>query len=340
MPVPPEEQFWKRYSPHHEAPLSGISSVATHVVLILMILLIAWVASKVRGEDENRSLPVDVVRVQFPGGGGSPGGRGSGPGVDEPAQEENPGTEQKSSDQKPPAEEPPPKLSVAQRKGIEAEYNDKHLERIFEKGGVTPATKALFDLERDIREKLRSNVNPAVGQGGSRRGGGKDIGQDKGSGGGDRGGSGALNQREKRQLRQDLTFRTCDGFDYLNQIYGLGGYVAIPHNPRQFLVFPNLKNLRETKVEDIEKFKDMYRIDNEPKSVAGVSMALGLPEVPPYFVAFFPAKLEKKLLDREMVYLQKHYGKNDENLILKSKFDVTRSGAGYDFVLREMILNR
>ena len=54
MPVPPEEQFWKRYSPHHEAPLSGISSVATHIVLILMILLIAWVASKVRDEDENR----------------------------------------------------------------------------------------------------------------------------------------------------------------------------------------------------------------------------------------------------------------------------------------------
>src|SRR3954465_5876619 len=92
MLVPPDEQFWKRYSPHHEAPLSGVSSVATHVVLILMILLVAWVVSKMRDEDENRSLPVDVVRVQFPGGGGSPGGHGTGPGGIEEPKEENPGT--------------------------------------------------------------------------------------------------------------------------------------------------------------------------------------------------------------------------------------------------------
>ena len=26
--VPPEEKFWKHYSPHHEAPVSGVSSMA------------------------------------------------------------------------------------------------------------------------------------------------------------------------------------------------------------------------------------------------------------------------------------------------------------------------
>src|SRR5207237_9412148 len=78
--VPPEEKFWKRYSPHHEAPLSGVSSFALHLLLIPLLLLIAWVASKVKDEDENRSLPVDVVRVNFPGGGGSPEGAGKGPG--------------------------------------------------------------------------------------------------------------------------------------------------------------------------------------------------------------------------------------------------------------------
>ncbi len=340
MPVPPEEKFWKRYSPHHEAPLSGVSSVATHVVLILMILMIGFVASKLKDEDENRSLPVDVARVQLSGGGGSPGGVGNRPGgPDAPREEENPGTAEKPSDQKPPSEEPP-KLSVAKQEGIKNEFNnDPHITRILKEGAPRTA-QALFELDRDVREKLRRNVNPGVGQGGSGQGGGKDTGKDRGSGAGDRGGSGRLNQREKRQLRQDLTFRTRDGFDYLNQIHGLGGYVAIPHNNRQFLVFPNLKNLRETKVEDIEKFNDMYRIDNEPKSVAGVSVALGLSQVPPYFVAFFPEKLEAKLLDRELVYLRQHYGEKDENLILKSKFDVIQSGSGYDFVLREMILNR
>src|SRR5438046_10545762 len=82
--VPPEEKFWKRYSPHNEAPLSGVSSFAVHVLAIPLLLLIALVASKVKDDDENRSLPVDVVRVNFSGGGGTPGRPGTVPGNSEP----------------------------------------------------------------------------------------------------------------------------------------------------------------------------------------------------------------------------------------------------------------
>src|SRR5260221_8490553 len=86
--VPPEEKFWQRYSPHNEAPLSGVSSFAFHVLVIPLLLLIAWVASKVNEDDEKRSLPVDVVRVNFSGGGGSKQGVGPGPGgIDAPQQE-------------------------------------------------------------------------------------------------------------------------------------------------------------------------------------------------------------------------------------------------------------
>src|SRR5437870_1088365 len=131
LPVPPEEKFWKRYSPHHEAPLSGVSSMASHIVLILMILMIGWVASKVKDEAANRSLPVDVVRVNSPGGGGSPPGIGNRPGGPDAAEKENPGAEQKSPDQKPASEEPP-KLDVAKQESIQHEFNnDENIKRIF-----------------------------------------------------------------------------------------------------------------------------------------------------------------------------------------------------------------
>src|SRR5438874_9392911 len=71
MLVPPEERFWKRYSPHHEAPLSGFTSTAVHVLFLALVGLVIWVHQK-KTEEENRPLPVDVVRI--PGGGGPSGG--------------------------------------------------------------------------------------------------------------------------------------------------------------------------------------------------------------------------------------------------------------------------
>src|SRR5262249_59932965 len=37
--VPPEEQFWKRYSAHGELPLSGASSFAIHVLVAGFLIL-------------------------------------------------------------------------------------------------------------------------------------------------------------------------------------------------------------------------------------------------------------------------------------------------------------
>src|SRR5436309_3549228 len=111
--VPPEEKFWKRYSPHNEAPLSGVSSFAIHVLAIPLLLLVALVVSKVNDEDEKRPLPVDVVRVNFSGGGGSPGGRGNSPGNFDPAEKEiGEGAEEKRADRNP-VDDPPKPISVA-----------------------------------------------------------------------------------------------------------------------------------------------------------------------------------------------------------------------------------
>src|ERR1043166_8396917 len=79
--IPPEEQFWKRYSPHHEAPLSGVTSTILHLLAILLLLGVIWLQNKLKLAEENRSLPVDPVRLNLTGGGGgSPTGKDGGTG--------------------------------------------------------------------------------------------------------------------------------------------------------------------------------------------------------------------------------------------------------------------
>jgi hypothetical protein len=338
--LPPDEKFWKRYSPHNEAPLSGVSSFALHVLAIPLLLLVAFVVSKIKDDDENRSLPVDVVRVKFSGGGGSPKGIGSGPGgLDATENKQEQGSTERPSEQKPAPEDPPKAPSVASQERLKTEFNnDPNIKRLFLKG--TQASARLFDLDRDVREKLRQNVNsgPGRGQGGAGRDGGKDTGKDKGVGAAEGAGPGALNQREKRQLRWAMTFSTQNGNDYLDQLHGLGAIVAIPHGGGEFLVIHNLRKPREAKVEDITKFNRIYWVDNKPQSVMSLAMALRLPEAPPFFAAFFPKELERKLLDRELAYLNRRHPGKVEDDIHETKFDVVRRGGSYDVSVRELTL--
>src|SRR5215218_1691586 len=67
--IPPDEQFWKRYSAHGEAPLSISGSLAIHV-LIGGALLLAGVYLAALLYKPDRSLPVEPVRLKIEGGGG------------------------------------------------------------------------------------------------------------------------------------------------------------------------------------------------------------------------------------------------------------------------------
>jgi hypothetical protein len=62
--------------------------------------------------------------------------------------------------------------------------------------------------------------------------------------------------------------------------------------------------------------------------------------VPPFFVAFFPLELERKLLDLELAEMRRRYGFADENRIHETKYDVIQAGAKYDVRVRAVTLNR
>ena len=53
-----------------------------HALALLLAVLLVWVYSKLNLDEQNRSLPVEVVRFDVEGGGGgNPKGEGDGPGV-------------------------------------------------------------------------------------------------------------------------------------------------------------------------------------------------------------------------------------------------------------------
>src|ERR1700676_2314819 len=64
--LPPEEQFWKRYSPHYEAPISITGSGFFHLILIGLAIAIGIFLSYTW----SLIAPVEFQAVRMPGGGG------------------------------------------------------------------------------------------------------------------------------------------------------------------------------------------------------------------------------------------------------------------------------
>src|SRR5882672_3251310 len=79
--LPAEELFWNRYSPHHEFPLSTATSIALHVLALILLIVAGWlVASMI----EKSKLEVSTLEA-FAGGGGNRHGQDNGPGDRPPA---------------------------------------------------------------------------------------------------------------------------------------------------------------------------------------------------------------------------------------------------------------
>src|SRR5947209_479398 len=101
-PVPPEEQFWQRYSPHYEFPLSTVTSIALHGLILALLAVVGWMVAK-WAMAKQAPLPEMAVAV-VGGGGGNPKGEGEGPGGEPSA----PPAEAVENTDKPPTESTPP----------------------------------------------------------------------------------------------------------------------------------------------------------------------------------------------------------------------------------------
>jgi hypothetical protein len=333
--VPPEEQFWKHYSPHGEAPLSAAGSVTLHALAVGIFLLFSIFLASLFIES-TRPLPVEPVRL-VGGGGGKRTGQGDAKGVGTGAAEDADPT---GKEEKLPGQEedvpPRPALTPVEKAKVREEYNpaDYHYIENTEQG------KALARVEKGIARKLRDGINPGKGRGGPGSGGGKDGGRGTGEGTGVGPGknTASLSQREKRMLRWHMRFTANTGQEYLKQLRGLGAILAIPvreGEEPQYKVIRDLRSGAPLLDEDLSKIQRIYWIDDKPSSVRDIMMALGHPELRPNrFVAFMPEKLEAELFRMEKNYVEnvlgiKPFNEANEDKVGETNFRVVPTARGY-----------
>jgi hypothetical protein len=335
--VPPEDSVWKRYSAHHEFPLSVTSSTAVHAVFFVILILgalglIHWATSK----DKE---PEFVGDVEIGGGGGNPDGSGTGPG-DNPLEG---GPKREAGGESDTSKDPPKPTAkgdditfnpvTVNPEKFDFLVNQPGAEKLLEK--PTEQMRRLDGLQQGVIKKLSEGLAASKGKGGSGKGGGKDKGI--GTGEGDLAGPGkgnVVNERMKRALRWTMIFNTANGRDYKAQLADLKAIIAIPMPPdgREFMVFRDLKAMRPVgKIEDIGEIKRIYWVDDKRESVQSLSQALGLDLQPPQIVAFFPLELEKKLLKLELARANKK--EDQENDILETRFEILRRGGHYEPVV-------
>jgi hypothetical protein len=331
--VPPEDSVWKRYSPHHELPLSVTSSSVVHA--LFFALLIFGVFAIFLSKSKDQPPPFEGVVELVGGGGGNPEGSGRGSGdnpLDAGPKREDAGENEPKHDTPP----PPPEVTTFQKVKVDPQSFDFLVRDANTKDLIdnpTEQMKKLEGLQANARQKLNEGLAASRGKGGPGKDGGKDKGI--GPGEGDKTGPGKgkveANERVKRALRWTMIFNTANGRDYKTQLSHLGAIIAVPLPPdgSEFLVFRDLRGARsEGRKEDIAEIKRIYWVDDKPESVRSLSQALGLEIQPPQVVAFFPVELEEKLLRLELNYRHRR-----EDQIQETRFEIVKRGGVYEPVV-------
>src|SRR5262249_33041847 len=313
--LPPQEPLWKRYSRHHELPLSGMSSLIVHLLIFGTLVLGGIVAL------------------------GMTSGGGSGPSVgvlaiaEESAAGAKPGNASETfahpEESLPPAQAPEAApIPVIHESTLELP-KAKPLDLL---AGATGArvsvpgddtTSKLNRLDKDAGTKLRQALaNRQTGRVPSGPGPDKKEGLPPGR---------IENQRQSRQLRWTMTFETKDGNDYLRQLKALGAILAYQGPEGEYLVIRDLSK-QPAKGENVPLPNRIYWIDDRPESVKSLGAALRIPGLKK-IVAFFPEELEKDMLRKELAF---HQAK--EEAIHETKFKIRKTTNGYEPVVSEQAL--
>jgi hypothetical protein len=327
-PTPPAEEFWLRYSPHHEFPLSSVTSVTLHILVIVLLVLGGWLAIRLGLMRDEGGLPVDAILLERGGGGGSLNGREGATGAGDLPPEAV--TDPKADPNKPVNPLTLPDLPDTNVDPIRLpDFKDADGKRVIDPGAKNLAIEAAKSLNEEARTKIFGAVGDKGG-GGDGSGGGTGSGKGKatGSGTGDGTKGKKLSERQKRQLRWTMIFNTHDGNDYATQLDSLGAILAVPTSAenKEFLVIRDLKTRpAEGKIEDPAALQRIYWIDDKLDSVSGLARALGIKTNPRLIIAFLPIELENKLAQME-----RDYKGLKEDDIAETRFDVVRTGERYE----------
>ncbi|HEX3149446.1 MAG TPA: hypothetical protein VHR66_15335 [Gemmataceae bacterium] len=301
--APPDEQFWDRYNPHHEFPISGVASVAMHVAVIVLGILGLWWLSKLMITDKT-PVPMREMTVNSEGNGKDGAGTGGG----KPEEDVNPHDRPM---------DPTRKVDEAVIQDVQAQIKE-FLPKVTAGEGLQPenlpTAKKTAELNDDLRKKLLDGMNGEKGRGPGE--GASSTGVD----GKGKSNKGDATSSSNRAVRWELIFKTENGEDYLRQLAAMKATLVIPQ-PKDYKTNKAYKNLTSGAVGedfDIDKMPGLYFVDDSPDSAARVAKSLGLVGFsPPHFVAFFPKEIEDDLAAKE-----KAYRGRKESEIFSTKFKI------------------
>lgn len=296
-----EVKFWRRYSPHHELPLSGAVSVVLHALLIALLFLAGVLV--IRSQDTG---PLEIGTVVIGGEAGD-----GGEVVDNAAPERREAGRRVAPaavEPRPPAS-PDKILEVPQPEAVPVRPADDAARRITEDAGRTVGQ--LAERTRELRDRLLKQGLP-------------------GSPGGKKGPpQGRMDTLIRRIDRWVLTFETRNGSDYLRQLEALGAILAIPLEGDRYLVIRDLKQRPvRGNIENAADIQRIFWIDDKPESVRSLAGALQLEQMPARIVAFFPDQLEDELLRKELAFRNRR-----EEEIRRTYFRLDRRGGRFEPVV-------
>lgn len=321
--LPPDEAFWRTYSPNLEFPIATIVSILIHAGLVVLFLGIIYFA--IQSGVDKTSVPITLVDMggYDNQGDGSPGS-GNNP---DPLRLGEMAPDAKDYEALAlPTDLPTVKDEISKQIALENPLAAIQL------SDEKAAELALLD--KSIRDKL-------LGVGQKRGSGGSSGSGDSGQTGTGPGGFGADTTRA-RGLRWVIRFRTASGRDYLDQLRSMGAIVIVPVPPdfkTRMHIYRDLKNPTPGVVmtpEDWDSLSNQIRFcDFKQESGKQISEALDLPFTAPFFWAFFPKGLENELARMETSYQNRRAEDIEETV-----FQAVQRGGSYELQVARQTVKR
>jgi len=315
--APPDEEFWDKYSPHHEFPLSTIGSVAMHIGVFAALAGLLWLAFKSTISDKT---PVPMRSMIVHGDNSGPSGSGMGGGT-EKGEENIPQNQVIPKPVVPDAVmeqvSPEVKRFLPNVPSNTAGLRPEDLKNIPKYAGLDP------ELQRKLMEGASGNKGTGKGEGAGGAGA-----EGKGAGT-----AGDPSSSASRGIRWDLNFKTSSGQDYLEQLRAMKATLVIPQ-PSDWRTY---KSYRLTEANpageefDLSRLPGLHFIDDQAAAVSGLARAMGLAFSPPRMLAFFPKDIEE-----ELARLEREFRGRKESEIFSTSFRVVvRNGKPHIQVIEQ-----
>ena len=300
---PPDQSFWKRYSPLHECPIAGSASMLVHLLALGGVVL-AGLAMSWRWYGDTAQPPaMSVVYVE--GGDGRPVG-GGGNGMPKSGVTENVDVGPQSP--QPPLPTPstqaplvlPPKITSGNETEIVVpKFDPKNNDSAFAK------------VQEGLKNPAVSSAKPA-GDGGDGGGAGGGKGTGIGPGNGPGNGTGPAVGSAKALRAQILANRwhfdsSGSPRERIAKFAAVGITLGFSDLLGNDFIIVDLKKRPVNMIPDSFRKRAvegtvMWNAGSDKADLPGFARELGLPLVPTQFVLLLPPDREQKMADEEMRY--------------------------------------